>query len=48
MFVHEQARGKAVNEQGLLVLAGRAISHNSLGDATTMVVGADNTVQQHA
>jgi membrane fusion protein, multidrug efflux system len=42
MFVHEQIE-EGVNEQGLLV-SQRAISHNSLGDATTMVVGADNTV----
>jgi membrane fusion protein (multidrug efflux system) len=42
MFVHEQLE-EGVNEQGLLV-SQRAISHNSLGDATTMVVGADNTV----
>ena len=42
MFVHEQLE-EGVNEQGLLV-SQRAISHNSLGDATTMVVGAGNTV----
>jgi membrane fusion protein (multidrug efflux system) len=42
MFVHEQLE-EGVNEQGLLV-SQRAISHNSLGDATTMVVGADDTV----
>src|SRR5258707_790293 len=42
MFVHEQLE-EGVNEQGLLV-SQRAISHNSLGDATTMVVSADNTV----
>jgi membrane fusion protein (multidrug efflux system) len=42
MFVHERL-DEGVNEQGLLV-SQRAISHNSLGDATTMVVGADNTV----
>jgi membrane fusion protein (multidrug efflux system) len=42
MFVHEQLE-EGVNEQGLLV-SQRAITHNSLGDATTMVVSADNTV----
>jgi membrane fusion protein (multidrug efflux system) len=46
MFVHEQLE-EGVNEQGLLV-SQRAISHNSLGDATTMVVGADNTVSTRA
>jgi membrane fusion protein (multidrug efflux system) len=42
MFVHEQIE-EGVNEQGLLV-SQRAVTHNSRGDATTMVVGADNTV----
>jgi membrane fusion protein (multidrug efflux system) len=42
MFVHEQLE-EGVNEQGLLV-SQRAITHNSLGEATTMVVGADDTV----
>jgi membrane fusion protein (multidrug efflux system) len=42
MFVHEQLQ-EGVNEQGLLVPQ-RAITRNSLGDATTMVVGADNMV----
>jgi membrane fusion protein, multidrug efflux system len=42
MFVHTQI-DEGVNEQGLLV-SQRAISHNSLGEATTMVVGADDTV----
>jgi membrane fusion protein, multidrug efflux system len=42
MFVHMQI-DEGVNEQGLLV-SQRAISHNSLGEATTMVVGADDTV----
>jgi membrane fusion protein, multidrug efflux system len=42
MFVHEQLE-EGVNEQGLLVPQ-RAITHNSRGEATTMVVGADNTV----
>jgi membrane fusion protein (multidrug efflux system) len=42
MFVHEQLE-EGVNEQGLLVPQ-RAVTHNSRGDATTMVVGADDTV----
>jgi membrane fusion protein, multidrug efflux system len=42
MFVHEQIE-EGVNEQGLLV-SQRAITHNSHGDATAMVVGADNSV----
>jgi membrane fusion protein, multidrug efflux system len=42
MFVHEQI-DEGVNEQGLLV-SQRAITHNSLGDATATVVAADNTV----
>src|SRR5882672_10542623 len=42
MFVHERLE-EGVNEQGLLV-SQRAVTHNSLGEATTMVVGADNTV----
>jgi membrane fusion protein, multidrug efflux system len=42
MFVHEQLE-EGVDEQGLLVPQ-RAITHNSRGEATTMVVGADNTV----
>src|SRR5882724_7217821 len=42
MFVHEQLE-EGVNERGLL-LSQRAVTHNSLGQATTMVVGADNTV----
>jgi membrane fusion protein (multidrug efflux system) len=42
MFVHEQLQ-EGVNEQGLLVPQ-RAITHNSRGEATTMVVDADNTV----
>jgi membrane fusion protein, multidrug efflux system len=42
MFVHMRI-DEGVNEQGLLV-SQRAISHNSLGEATTMVVGADDTV----
>jgi membrane fusion protein (multidrug efflux system) len=42
MFVHEQIE-EGVNEQGLLVPQ-RAITHNSRGEATTMVVGADNTI----
>jgi membrane fusion protein (multidrug efflux system) len=42
MFVHEQIE-EGVNDQGLLVPQ-RAITHNSRGDATTMVVGADNTI----
>jgi membrane fusion protein, multidrug efflux system len=42
MFVHEQIE-EGVNEQGLLV-SQRAITHNSLGDATATVVDADNTV----
>jgi membrane fusion protein (multidrug efflux system) len=42
MFVHEQLE-EGVNEQGLLVPQ-RAITHNSRGEATTMVVGANNTV----
>ncbi|HWS63733.1 MAG TPA: efflux RND transporter periplasmic adaptor subunit [Steroidobacteraceae bacterium] len=42
MFVHEQLE-EGVNEQGLLVPQ-RAITHNSRGEATTMVVGADDTV----
>jgi membrane fusion protein, multidrug efflux system len=42
MFVHEQL-DEGINEQGLLVPQ-RAVTHNSLGEATTMVVGADSTV----
>jgi membrane fusion protein (multidrug efflux system) len=42
MFVHEQLE-EGVNEKGLLVPQ-RAITHNSRGEATTMVVDADNTV----
>jgi membrane fusion protein, multidrug efflux system len=42
MFVHEQLE-EGVNEQGLLVPQ-RAITHNSRGEATTMVVSANNTV----
>jgi membrane fusion protein, multidrug efflux system len=42
MFVHEQIE-EGVNEHGLLVPQ-RAITHNSRGEATTMVVGADDTV----
>jgi membrane fusion protein (multidrug efflux system) len=42
MFVHEQL-DEGINEHGLLVPQ-RAISHNSRGEATTMVVGADNMV----
>jgi membrane fusion protein, multidrug efflux system len=40
MFVHEQLE-EGVNEQGLL-LPQLAITHNQRGEATTMVVGADN------
>ena len=42
MFVHEQLE-EGVNERGLLVPQ-RAITHNSRGEATAMVVGANNTV----
>jgi len=42
MFVHEQLE-EGVHERGLLVPQ-RAITHNSRGEATTMVVGANNTV----
>src|SRR5260370_25751254 len=42
MFVHEQLE-EGVNERGLLVPQ-RAVTHNLRGDATTMVVGADDTV----
>jgi membrane fusion protein, multidrug efflux system len=42
MFVHEQLE-EGVNERGLLVPQ-RAITHNSRGEATTMVVSANNTV----
>jgi membrane fusion protein, multidrug efflux system len=42
MFVHEQIE-EGVNEQGLLV-SQRAITHNSLGEATATVVDADNAV----
>src|SRR5258708_2287989 len=42
MFVHEQLQ-EGVNEQPLLVPQ-RAVTHNLRGDATTMVVGADDTV----
>src|ERR1700733_14968675 len=42
MFVHEQIE-EGVNEHGLLVPQ-RAITHNARGEATTMVVSADNTV----
>jgi membrane fusion protein (multidrug efflux system) len=42
MFVHEQIE-EGVNEHGLLVPQ-RAITHNARGEATTMVVGADNMV----
>src|SRR5882724_2724028 len=42
MFVHEQLE-EGVNEHGLLVPQ-RAVTHNLRGDATTMVVGADDTV----
>jgi membrane fusion protein (multidrug efflux system) len=40
--VHEQIE-EGVNEHGLLVPQ-RAITHNARGEATTMVVGANNTV----
>jgi membrane fusion protein (multidrug efflux system) len=42
MFVHEQIE-EGVNEHGLLVPQ-RAITHNARGEATTMVVSANNTV----
>jgi membrane fusion protein (multidrug efflux system) len=42
MFVHEQIE-EGVNEHGLLVPQ-RAITHNARGEATAMVVGANNTV----
>jgi membrane fusion protein (multidrug efflux system) len=42
MFVHEQIE-EGVNEHGLLVPQ-RAITHNARGEATTMLVGANNTV----
>jgi len=42
MFVHEQIE-EGVNEHGLLVPQ-RAITHNARGEATTIVVGADDTV----
>ena len=42
MFVHEQLE-EGVNEHGLLVPQ-RAVTHNLRGDATTMVVGADDSV----
>jgi membrane fusion protein (multidrug efflux system) len=42
MFVHEQIE-EGVNEHGLLVPQ-RAITHNARGEATTMVVDANNTV----
>jgi membrane fusion protein (multidrug efflux system) len=42
MFVHEQIE-EGVNEHGLLVPQ-RAITHNARGEATTTVVGANNTV----
>jgi membrane fusion protein, multidrug efflux system len=42
MFVHEQIE-EGVDEHGLLVPQ-RAITHNARGEATTMVVGANNTV----
>jgi membrane fusion protein (multidrug efflux system) len=42
MFVHEQIE-EGVNEHGLLVPQ-RAVTHNARGEATTMVVGANNTV----
>jgi membrane fusion protein (multidrug efflux system) len=42
MFVHEQLE-EGVIEHGLLVPQ-RAITHNSRGEATTMMVGADDTV----
>jgi membrane fusion protein, multidrug efflux system len=42
MFVHEQIE-EGVNESGLLV-SQRAVTHNSLGDATATVVDADDTV----
>jgi len=42
MFVHEHIE-EGVNEQGLLVPQ-QAVTHNQRGDATTIVVGADNKV----
>jgi len=42
MFVHERIE-EGVNERGLLVPQ-RAITHNARGEATTMVVGADDAV----
>ena len=42
MFVHEEIE-EGVNEHGLLVPQ-RAVTHNARGEATTMVVGANNTV----
>jgi membrane fusion protein, multidrug efflux system len=42
MFVHEQIE-EGVDEHGLLVPQ-RAITHNARGEATTVVVGANNTV----
>ena len=42
MFVREQIE-EGVNESGLLV-SQRAVTHNSLGDATATVVEADNTI----
>jgi membrane fusion protein (multidrug efflux system) len=42
MFVHEQIE-EGVDEHGLLVPQ-RAITHNARDEATTMVVGANNTV----
>ncbi len=44
MFVHEQF-DEGVDQQGILVPQ-RAVTHNQRGDATTLVVGADNKVQQ--
>jgi membrane fusion protein (multidrug efflux system) len=45
MFVHEQL-DEGVNENGLLVPQ-RAVTHNQFGEATTMVVRADNKVGAH-
>jgi membrane fusion protein (multidrug efflux system) len=45
MFVHELLQ-EGVDEQGLLIPQ-QAVTHNERGEATTMVVGADNKVSQH-
>jgi membrane fusion protein, multidrug efflux system len=45
MFVHERIED-GVNETGLLIPQ-RAVTHDQRGDATTIVVGPDDTISMH-